>query len=137
MFDTDDGGVGGGPFPNLTIFQNTASIYTFMSFLGILDPAALYNLTSDSYNVRVLCATLNALSAILSSNVDDDVRCAKVRSELRDLFVPAFGRLVGLVGGIVSAMDMDDGRLLQQSLPSTEYVPCWICSKICCDWAPT
>ena len=31
---------GGGPFPNLTIFQRTSLIYTLMSFLGVLDPAS-------------------------------------------------------------------------------------------------
>jgi hypothetical protein len=97
---------GGGPYPNLNIFHQTSSIYTLMSFLGIVDPAAARS--AASHEVRVLSATAKALSAILASNPDDkdNAACADVRSELRESFVPALGRLVCLVGGIVDAVSL-------------------------------
>ncbi|KAL3827432.1 hypothetical protein ACHAXA_003166 [Cyclostephanos tholiformis] len=112
--------VGGGPFPNLIIFHRTSSIYTLMSFLGIIaDPSSS---SSSSYarpsrmaasELRVLSASARALSAILASDnrpnerIDDinERMCVGVRSELRDSFVPALGRLVCLVDGVVRAID--------------------------------
>ena len=99
------GGGGVGPFPNLTIFHRTSSIYTLMSFLGAVDPAAVRS--AAAHELRVLSAAAKALSAILANDPPDadgkDVAaCAGLRSELRDSFVPALGRLVCLVGGVVA-----------------------------------
>ena len=112
IFETNDndggcivaGGGGVGPFPNLTIFHRTSSIYTLMSFLGVVDPAAVRS--AAAHELRVLSAAAKALSGILANDPPDgkDVAaCAGVRSELRDSFVPALGRLVCLVGGVADA----------------------------------
>ncbi|KAL7531752.1 hypothetical protein ACHAWF_003897 [Thalassiosira exigua] len=102
----------GGPLPYLAIFQQTSSIYTLMSFLSVVDPASLRSESeSSSPQCRILEANARTLSSILGGNPSrDDGRCARLRAECRDAFVPALGRLVGLVGGfgeLVSSSSRD------------------------------
>lgn len=107
-------------YPNLTIFQKTSSIYTLMSFLGILDvnwSIGQWKDTNSEYKLHVLSATVNALSAILATNPndDDDNKCTTLRAELRDAFVPALSRLVGLVYWSVTTLESSNDETLQHS----------------------
>lgn len=102
------------PLPYLAIFQRTSSIYTLMSFLSVVDPDTLSNsittLTptstcSNNNSLTILQTTIRTISSILSSSPNHDDKggkCALIRGELRDVFVPALGRVVGLIGGFVS-----------------------------------
>ncbi|KAL7428495.1 hypothetical protein ACHAXH_006278 [Discostella pseudostelligera] len=96
---------GGNSLPYLTIFQRSSSIYTLMSFLSILDPTQLSNHAPTDATIQILPATARTLSSTLVNNpTNDDYKCTQIRSELRDLFVPAIVRLVCLLGGIVKKL---------------------------------
>ena len=89
------------PLPYLTIFQRSSSIYTLMSFLSIIDPTQLSANTPTDATIQILSATARTLSSILVNNpTNDDQKCTRIRNDMRDLFVPALGRVVCLVGGI-------------------------------------
>mmetsp|Transcript_17407 Transcript_17407/g.30632 ORF Transcript_17407/g.30632 Transcript_17407/m.30632 type:complete len:721 (-) Transcript_17407:238-2400(-) len=102
--------------PYLAVFQRTSSIYTLMSFLSVLDPtkcaAETTTVSKENKNptrLQILTATAHTLSSILSSNTTnnltrEDEKCAILRAELRDSFVPALGRLVCLMGGVVKTV---------------------------------
>ncbi|KAL7541178.1 hypothetical protein ACHAXR_011633 [Thalassiosira sp. AJA248-18] len=114
------------PLPYLATFQRTSSIYTLMNFLNILDPTQLlpdddnsgddettatnFNLllSNDNDNnptLQILSATAHTLSSILVNNPSrDDGKCLQLRVELRDIFVPALGRLVCLIGGLIKTI---------------------------------
>jgi len=99
----------GSPLSYLAIFQRTSSIYTLMSFLSVIDPMKqpLFQLTKeeDDNRLKILTTTLRTLSSVLSSKTKyDNVQCAALRDELRDLFIPALGRLVNLIGGIAKSI---------------------------------
>jgi len=99
----------GSPLPYLAIFQRTSSIYTLMSFLSVIDPMKqpLFQLTKeeDDNRLKILTTTLQTLSSILSSKSKyDNVQCVALRDELRDLFIPALGRVVNLIGGIIKSI---------------------------------
>jgi len=149
----DDSSIGGaGPYPNLAIFQKTSSIYTLMSFLGILDLNTSsmvdeYNNTNSVYKVHVLSHTVNALSAILATNPNDDDKCTTLRAELRDAFVPALGRLVDLVYWSVTRLTSsddddddgdddddddgdDDGKKLQHSNNTKDKLQAFLCDLL-------
>ena len=126
--ETKNNSPDGSTLPYLAIFQRTSSIYTLMSFLSIIDPAKLHRhpfymgleledpvhrrdeggdtdtaalIMKD--NLGILNITINTLSSILVINATlDNGQCMTVRSELRDLFIPALGRIVTLIGGIVN-----------------------------------
>lgn len=112
-------GADGPYYPNLTIFQKTSSIYTLMSFLGILDVncsiGQCNNNTNSEYKLHVLSATVNTLSAILATSPNDDDKCTTLRAELRDAFVPALSRLVGLVYWSITTLAASNDNKLQQS----------------------
>ena len=104
------------PLPYLALFQSTSSIYTFMSFLGILDGVAAddakptVNLLPDKQNghlatatrFRILKAAVTALWSILSTRKNE--KCALLRAQLRDSFVPALHKLVCLIGEVVNTV---------------------------------
>jgi hypothetical protein len=131
----DDSSSIGGPYPNLTIFQKTSSIYTLMSFLGIIDVNSSMLVdeytnnnnntnTNLEYKLHVLSSTVNTLSAILATNTnEDDDKCTTIRAELRDTFVPALNRLVSLVYWSVTRLtfsgDENDDDKLQYSNNNT------------------
>ena len=101
----------GGALPYLTILEHTSSIYTLMSFLSILGPAKPLSSAveqhpkqhaTSSKNGRILSAAPRDISSVLVTNpARDDDKCARLRSELRDSFVPALGRLFRLVGDVI------------------------------------
>jgi hypothetical protein len=78
-----------GTLPYLCIFRNTSSIYTLMSFLGIRSDSR-----SDDGSQKILLETIKALLAILVK--DECSEGNAIRVELKDLFVSAMGRVVGL-----------------------------------------
>jgi len=99
----------GSPLPYLAIFQRTSSIYTLMSFLSVIDPMKqpLLQLTKeeDENRLKILTTTVRTLSSLLSSKTKyDNVQCVALRDELRDLFIPALGRVVNLIGGIAKSI---------------------------------
>ena len=103
----------GSPMPYLAIFQRTSSIYTFMSFLSIINPTTLNNTKHISkMSHEILQGTIRTLSSILSSSRNNDIhnpndgegKSASIRGELRDLFVPALGRIVGLLAGYYNSI---------------------------------
>ncbi|KAL7464914.1 hypothetical protein ACHAXS_005253 [Conticribra weissflogii] len=104
----------GPPLPYLTIFQQTSSIYTLMSFLSVVDPTlastretgAFANGNEDGNATKtcevILLETVKALSAILSSPIrngstaETDITNIMLRAKLRDSFIPAMTRVVKL-----------------------------------------
>jgi hypothetical protein len=109
-----------------------------MSFLGILDLNTSmvdeHNNTNSVYKLHVLSHTVNALSAILATNPNDDDKCTTLRAELRDAFVPALGRLVDLVYGSVTRLtssdDDDDGKKLQHSNNTKDKLQALLCDLL-------
>lgn len=120
----------GSPLPYLAILQRTSSIYTLMSFLGVVDPVALRGGAGGETEerLRILEAVARSLSSVLSdggsggSGVGDPARCAALRAELRDAFVPALGRVVCLIAGtvqrIASAAGADEAHSSSVALRS-------------------
>jgi len=115
--NVNENGTNTNPYPYLTIFQRTSSIYTLMSFLGILPPTTFHSKettrqSDDIMQLEILTSTAKTLSCILATiihnirNKKEDGKCVTIRAELRDSFIPALSRLVCLVGGMVHAIHL-------------------------------
>lgn len=101
--------------PYIAIFQKTSPIYTVISFLSILNPTKvtaesiiLSNKNKNPTQLQILTATIHPLSSILSSNnsstTREDEKCDVLHAKLQDLFIPALGRLVCLMGKVIKTV---------------------------------
>ncbi|KAL3793514.1 hypothetical protein HJC23_007254 [Cyclotella cryptica] len=96
----------GSALPYLVMIQNSSSIYTLMSFLGVIDPSSL---SLDS-NHLVLLETVTTLIRVLSTPAaEDDERCHSIRVQVKDLFVPSLGRVVSLSAAYLNLLYRDCG----------------------------
>jgi hypothetical protein len=115
------------PLPYLIIFQQSCSIYTLLSFLTTIIPLNdnTTNTNGDSANggneeqsliqhqqqqqdkLQLLQQTIQTLTSLLTTvSAKDNVKCAQIRGELRDLFIVGLNRLVILLMKLVMVVNV-------------------------------
>jgi len=115
--------------PYLILFQQSCSIYTLMSFLTTIlqkhqqsaegtisttnesESTNIHNnISTQQQQLQLLHQVTQTLTSILTFSPKENVKCAMVRGELRDVFIVGLNRLVGLLFRFVGSNGAEEGN---------------------------